>query len=130
MSLWTTVCCFVAIVHLFSQSLSIFRREGQLLNVTFNISNARCSPSKIVVILLDCVCCARLIRTRITVYPVSFHLLLPEFDTPEPRLINWCLKYQGVKRPNSQGVSCLPRFVCEMAFLTLCLTPERWMGLR
>ena len=32
------------------------------------------------VMLLKCVCCTRLLRTRITVYSVSFHLLLTEFD--------------------------------------------------
>ena len=35
------------------------------------------------VMLLHCVCCTRLIRTRIIVCSVSFHLLLSEFDIPE-----------------------------------------------
>ena len=45
-------------------------------------------------------------------------------------LIRWSLKYQGVEGPNLQGVSCRPRFDCRMTFPILCLTPERWMGLR
>ena len=35
------------------------------------------------VVLLDYVCCTRLIRTRIIVCSVSFQLLLPEFNIPE-----------------------------------------------
>ena len=57
--------------------------------------------------LLDCVI---LIRTRFTVYSVSFQLEL------RPQLIHWSLKYQGVELPNSQGVSCWPRFVCGITF--------------
>ena len=34
------------------------------------------------------------------------------------------------RRLNLQGVSCRPRLVCGMTFPTLCLIPERYMGLR
>ena len=44
--------------------------------------------------------------------------------------MHWGLKYEGVERPNLQGVSCRPRFECRMTLPTLCLTPERWMGSR
>ena len=93
--LWTPLCCFVATMHLFSQSLSIVLRWGLLLNVIFRFSSARCIRwlgfafirlsyrCVIDVVLLHCVCCTRLIRTRIIVCPVSFHLLLSEFDIPE-----------------------------------------------
>ena len=41
--LWTPLCYFVAILHLFSQSLSIVLWCGsQLLNVTFSFLRARC----------------------------------------------------------------------------------------
>ena len=40
-------------------------------------------------------------------------------------LIHYSLKYQGVEHPNLQGVSCRPRLLCGMTFLTLFLTPER-----
>ena len=41
--LWTLLCYFVAILHLFSQSLSIVLRcVGQLLNVAFSFLSARC----------------------------------------------------------------------------------------
>ena len=74
----------------------------------------------------------RLIRTLITVCSVSFHMLLLEFDIPELRLrlINWNLKYRGVERLNLHGVSWRPRFECGMTYPTLCLIPERWMGLK
>ena len=56
--------------------------------------------------------------------------LLLECDIPElwQKLIHWCLKYQGLERPNLHGVSCWPRFECGMTFPTLCLAPERSMG--
>ena len=38
------------------------------------------------VMLLHCVCCTRLIRTRINAYSVNFHLLLSDFNVPELRL--------------------------------------------
>ena len=123
MSLWTPQCYFFAIMHFFSQSLSIVLRCGcQLLNVTFSFSSSRCIRGPwlgsdqsfcrcvINVIFLGYVCCTRLIRTRITVCSASFHLLLPEFDKLELRrqLIHLSSKYQGVERPNYEGVSCRP----------------------
>ena len=116
---------------------------GQLLNVTFSFSSARCIRCPdfalirvscrcvIYVMLLDCACCTRLIQTRITVSSVSFHLLLPEFDklVLRPQLIHWSLKYHGEEHPNLQDISCRPWFEYGMTFLTLRLTPERWIGL-
>ena len=71
--------------------------------------------------LLDWVCCTRLIRTLITVCSASFHLFLLEFDIPELRsqLFHWSLKYQGVERHNLQGVSCRQRFECGMTYSTV-----------
>ena len=95
MSLWTPLCCYVATVHLFSQSLSIVLRCGNLLlNDIFSFWRARCIrwPSLnlirvdcrcvIDVMLLHCVCCTRLIRTLIIVCSVSLDLLLSEFNIP------------------------------------------------
>ena len=92
-------------------------------------SSCRCV---IDVMLLRWVCSTRLLRTLITVCSASFHLLLLEFAISglRPLLINWSLKYQGVERPNLQGVSFRPRFECGMTFPTLCLVPERWIGSR
>ena len=80
MSLWTPQCCFVATMHLFSQSLSIVLLRGALLlSVIFSFSSARCIRWRsfalirlscrcvIYVLLLHCVCCTRLIQTRIIV---------------------------------------------------------------
>ena len=47
-----------------------------------------------------------------------------------PQLIHLNLKYQGVERSNLLGLSCRLRFDCGITFLTLCLTPERWMSSR
>ena len=99
--LWTPLCYFVAILHLFSQSLSIFLWCGsQLLNVTFSFLRARClsifgglalsamcirwsgfvpisfCSYVIEVVWLGLVCCRRLILILITVCSTSFHLLL------------------------------------------------------
>ena len=140
----TPLCYFVAILHLFSQSLSIILRcGGQLLNVICFLS-ARCIQwPGFVPIRVSCrcgigiawlglVCCTRLLRTRITVYWASLHLFLLEFDISgmRPQLIHWSIKYQGVECPNLQGVSCRLRLECGMTFPTLCLTPERWIGSR
>ena len=40
--------------------------------------------------------------------------------TQAMQLIDKSLKYQGVERPNLQGVSCRPRRLCGMTFPTLC----------
>ena len=46
MSLWTPLCCFVATIHLFSQSLSIVLRCGGLvLKAIFSFSSAKQSRS-------------------------------------------------------------------------------------
>ena len=140
MYLWTPLCCFVAILHLFSQSLSIVLRcGGQLLNVIFSFLSSRCIQwpvvsfrCVIVLMLLGLVCCTRLMRTLITVCSASFHLLLLEFDISELRsqLIHWSLKYHGVEPSNLQGDSCRPRFECGMSLPSRCFTSERWVGSR
>ena len=95
-SLWTPLCCLEASLLLCNcshKSLSIVLRCGYLLlNVIFSLSSARgirwpgfalirlSCHCVIDVMLLHCVCCTRLIRTRIIVCPVSFLLLLSEFD--------------------------------------------------
>ena len=137
--------CVTSLLHLFSKSLSIVLRCGcLLLNVIFSFSSARCIRwlgftlirvsyrCVIDVMLQDCVFCTRLIRTRIIVCSVSFHLLWPEFDIPElrPLLIHWSSKYHGIERSNLQGVSCWIKRVCGMTFPRLCLISERLMGLR
>ena len=41
--LWTPLCYFITILHLFTQSLStVLQREGQLLNVTCSFLSTRC----------------------------------------------------------------------------------------
>ena len=73
-SLWTPLCCFVAIMNLFSQILEYCSPVfGQLLNVIFSFSSARCirwwgfvlfrlsCRCVIDVMMLQCVCCTRLI---------------------------------------------------------------------
>ena len=82
-------------MHLSSPSLSIVLLCGGLLrNVIFSFSNSRCvqwpgfalirlSCSCVInVMLLYCVGCTRLIRTRIIVCSVSFLPLLSKFDIP------------------------------------------------
>ena len=80
---------------------------GQLLNVTFRFSSARCirCPGVVLIrvscrcviggVLLGLVCCTWLIRTLITVCSASFHQLILEFDIFELRwqFIHWSLEY-------------------------------------
>ena len=108
----------------------VLRCGGQLLNVIFSLLSVRCIQWSgfaligvscrcvIDVVLLGLVSCTRLMQTLITVCSASFHLLLLEFDILKlrPLLIHWSLKYQGVEPPNSQGVSCRPKFECGMTF--------------
>ena len=84
------------------------------------------------VMLMGYECCAKFIRTQVTVCLTNFRLLVPEFNISELRLqlIHWSLRCQGVVCPNLRGVSCRSRFECMMDdFPTLCLTPERFMSL-
>ena len=80
-------------MHLFSQFLSIVLLcWGQMPNVTFSVSSAGCIQwpgTELTRVSCRCViydmlqgnaCCARLIRTRITVCSISFYQLLPKFD--------------------------------------------------
>ena len=115
-------CCYA----FFSQSLSIVLLCGsQLLTVIFSFSSARCilwpgfalirlsCRCVIEVMLLHCVCCTWLIRTRIIICSVNFHRLQSAFDIPELRLqLIQSLKYQGVERSILKGVSCRLRLVC------------------
>ena len=55
----------------------------------------------------------RVNSTRITLFSG-----LPSAVTVRHTL-DWSLKYQRVERPNSQGVSCRPRFECGMIFPTM-----------
>ena len=40
------------------------------------------------------------------------------------------MEFEGLERPKLQGISCRPMLEREITVPTLCLTPERWMGLR
>ena len=117
MSLWSPLSCFVSTTNLFSQSLSIVLRcGGLLLNVFFSFSSTMCIqwPGFALirlscrcvndVMLLHCVCCTRLIQTRISVCSVSFHLLLSEFDIPELWLHQ--LKFEVSRCRMSQFARC------------------------
>ena len=113
------MCCFVATMHLFSRSLSIVLRcGGPLLNAIFCFSSAMCirwpgfalirlsCRCVIDVMFLHCVCCKRIIWTRIMVCSVSFHLLLSEFDIPRAAAaahplefeVSWCKTSQFARR--------------------------------
>ena len=135
--LWTPLCYFVAILHLFSQSLSIVLRcGGQLLNVIFSFLSDRCiqwlgfalikvsGRCVIDVMLLGLVCRTRLMRTLITIYSASFHLLLLEFDILELRPLefeeSWC-------RPSQFARCFLPAMVRIWNDLPYTLF---WMGSR
>ena len=143
--LFTPLCYFVFILHLFSVSFNIVLRYGDRLpNVTFSFLSARCfrwpgfvairvsCNCVIDVVWLGLVCWTKLIQTLITICSASLHLILLEFDIPELRLqlIHWSLEYLGVERPNLQDLSCRLRFEHGMTFPTLCWTPELWMGSR
>ena len=95
---------FVAILHLFSQFLSIVLQSGgQLLNVTFSFLSAwcirrpGCVPIRVScrcvidVVWLCLVCCIRLIRILMTVCSARFQLLLLEFYILEQRsqVLHW-----------------------------------------
>ena len=57
-SLWIPLRCFVATLHMYSQSLSIFFRcGGLLLNVIFSFSSARCIRDGFLVVMLSTSCC-------------------------------------------------------------------------
>ena len=103
-------------------------------------SSARCSRWPVFALIgISCRCvidvscwtvwfCTRLIRTRLTDCSVSYPSVSIRVRIPELRvhLMHWSLKYEGVERPNLQGVTCRPRFVREMTFPTQYLAPEHW----
>ena len=100
--LWSVSCgqCCVAswlLCICSSNPWIFFPVWGSAAECHISYSSARCirwpgfaltrlSCCDIDVMLLHCVCCTRLIRTRIIVCSVSFHLLLSEFHIPERRL--------------------------------------------
>ena len=94
---------------------------GLLLNFIFSFWTAGCIRWRgfslitcrcvIDVMLVHCVCCTRLIRTRIIVCSVSFHLLLSEFDIPSCGCRSSIIVRFFFQ--NSNGVSCRPRLVYE-----------------
>ena len=135
-SWWTSLYCFVAILDLFSQSLSIVLWcGGQLLTITFRSLSVRCVQWSdftlikvschcvIDVMLLDCACCTRLIQAQFIVCSASFHLLLTEFDIPKL----WQFEFEVSQ---FEGVSCLPKFLYGMTFPTLCLTLGKLDGFK
>ena len=58
MSSWTSLCYFVGIMNLFCQSFSIgLRCGGQVLDVTFSFSSARCIRQRdLALIRVSCRC--------------------------------------------------------------------------
>ena len=99
-SLWTPLCYFVVTMLLNSSPnlWVLFNGVGcRLWNFHLHRSPApgvfggrashklscRCVIN---IMLLHCVCCTRLILTRIIVYSVRYYLPLSEFDIPELRL--------------------------------------------
>ena len=129
-------------MHLFSQSCSIVLLcVGELLTATFSFFNSMCVRLPGIalirvschydnnVVLLNCVCCTRLIRTSIIVCSVSFHLHLPAFTRAAAAAHP--LEFEVSWYRSSQFTRCfLPKFVCGMTFPTLCLLPEHWMCFR
>ena len=119
----------------------LFLRCGGLLpNVTFSFSSARLCPVQSFlllchrIMLLDCVCCTRLICTVINVCSVSFHLAASTrvrhtraAASDHISIVVWDIKVLNVQI--WKVFKCRPMFVCGMTFRTLCLTSERWMGL-
>ena len=98
--LWTILCYFVEILHLFSKSSSIvIRFGGQLLNITFSFLSARCIRWSGFV-LISVAGMSMLIRTPIAVCLESFHLQIPVL---RPQLIHWSENYQCVERPNCRS---------------------------
>ena len=124
-------------MHLFSQSLSIVLRCGSLLLDAFSLWSERCIRRPVFalirvscrcvidVMLLHCVCCTKLIRTRMIVCSVSFHLILSELDIPGTATVAHPLKLEVSRSRTSQFAKCFmlaQLLVCGMTFPTLCLT--------
>ena len=79
--------------------------------------------------LLDCLCCTRLIRT-------SIYCLFRELPSASTRFRSAStaahpleFEVSRCKHPNLKNISWRPKFMCGMAFSTQCLTPKRSMGL-
>ena len=121
----------------------ILRCGGQLLNVHCSFQTARCIRwpgialirvsclCVIDVMLLNCVCCSRLIRTRITVCSVIFHERLPESSTYPSCGRAHSLEFKVSRCWTCQFVRCFLPAQLRMwnnLLYTLSLTPERWMG--
>ena len=135
---------FLAILNLFSQSLSIVLRCGAAAECHLQLlecqvySVARLCHDQSLLSLYHRLCVAEL-SMLYKVNANSNHCLFNELSSDStrvrhtelrPQLIHWNLKYQGEETPNLQGVSCWPRFECGITFPTLRLTPECWMGSR
>ena len=85
------------------------------------------------VMLLRYVCCIYKVKSN------SNHRLCTELPSSSTRvrysrvaakLIQWSLRYQGVKRPNLQGYPPGLGSMWNDLPYTLCLPPESWTGLR
>ena len=138
--LWTPLCYFVAILHLFSQSLSIVLRWGSDAECHLRLperqvySMAMLCPDQSFLSL----CHRRSVGGLSMLYKVnsnSDHCLYSEHPSASTRFrhthplvfeVSRCRTSQS----NLLGLSCLLRFECGMTFRTQCLTPERWMGSR
>ena len=73
--------------------------------------------------LLDCVCCSRLIRTRITVFSVSFNQLLPNV-TYRTAAAAHPSEFEVLRYRSQFGVSYRTLLECGMTFPTLYVTRE------
>ena len=103
--------------------IQLFARQVYSVDlIRWLIVSCRCV---IDVMLLDCVCWTRLIRTRFIVCSVSFHLLQPVYDIPYPLVfeVSRCRTSPFARFPAGPGS------YVEWPSLQ-CLAPERWMGLR
>ena len=125
--LWRPLCYFVAILQLFSLSLSIVLWYGcQLLNLTVSFLRARCIRSIGFYRFLS-FCHRRHVAGRIMLYKVnsnSNHCRVRELRSASTRVRHTraaaaahpLVKYQGVERPNLLDLSCRIMFECGMAF--------------
>ena len=138
MSLWTPLCCFVATMHLFSQSLSTVPRCGGLQrNVNFSSLSARCIRWLGFALIRLLLCRQRHIDALCMLCKVNSnfnHCLFSELPSANVRVqytqaaaaahplgfvVSRC------RTSDLQDASCRPRLKCGMTFPTLCL-----MGLR
>ena len=135
-----TSVLFRCYLNLCYQSLYIFFLYwDQLLTVTFSFSRCirwhyfaltKVSRGWVIVFMsLGCPCFTWLFQTRVIVGSVSCPLLLSEIYILEhlSLLIPLNIRCRTAEIFRS---FCRPKFGCGMTFPTLCLTLERWTGLR